>query len=238
MQKTVGLKMFAGALVGVFVLGATLSTRLQIPFTTSTSEANQTSVNTPAESQNSPDFVGLSKSLGPAVVSISTKQSVRRVRMSQHPFGEEGPFGEFRKRFFDGPLPENPSPRQGLGSGFIIDQKGLILTNNHVVEDADKIEVRLSDGREFEAEVVGRDPKTDIAVIKINADGDLPIIPLGNSDRLEVGERVWPSAIHSASNTPLRPESSAPRAETLARVRTTTLFRPTPPSIPVTRVVP
>jgi len=175
MQKTVGLKMFTGGLVGAFVLGATLSTRLQLPFTTNTSEANQTSVNTVAESKNLPDFVGLSKSLGPVVVSISTKQSVRRVRMSPHPFGEEGPSGEFWTSFFDGPLPENPGPRQGLSSGFIIDRKGLILTNNHVVEDADKIEVRLSDGREFEAQVVGRDPKKDIAVIKINADGDLPI---------------------------------------------------------------
>ncbi len=64
------------------------------------------------------------------------------------------------------------------------------MTNNHVVEDAEKIEVRLSDGREFEAKVVGRDPKTDIAVIKINAKGDLPIAPLGDSDRLEVGEWV------------------------------------------------
>jgi len=190
MQRTIGLKMFAGALVGVFVLGATLSARLQLPFTTNTSEANQTSVNTPAESQNLLDFVGLSKSLGPAVVSIATKQSVHRVRMSPHPFAEEGPFGEFWKRFFDGPLPENPDTRQGLASGFIVDRKGLILTNNHVVEDAEKIVVRLSDGREFEAKVVGRDPKTDIAVIKIDAGGDLPIAPLGDSDRLEVGERV------------------------------------------------
>ncbi len=159
MQKTVGLKMVIGALVGAFVLGATLSTRLQLPFTMNTSDANQTSVNTPAESQYLPDFVGLSKSLGPAVVSISTKQSVHRVRMSPHPFGEEGPFGDFWKRFFDGPLPENRSPRHGLGSGFIIDRKGLILTNNHVVEDAEKIEVKLSDGREFEAEVVGETPR-------------------------------------------------------------------------------
>ena len=190
MQKTIGLKMFTGALVGAFVLGATLSTRLQLPFTTNTSEATQTAAYTPVEARNLPDFVGLSKSLGPAVVSISTKQTVRNVRMAPHPYGEEGPFGEFWKRFFDGPLPQNPSPRQGLGSGFIVDRKGLILTNNHVVENAEKIVVKLSDGREFEAEVVGRDPKTDIAVIKINTKSDLPIAPLGNSDSLEVGERV------------------------------------------------
>ncbi len=190
MQKSVGLKMFTGALVGAFILGVTLSTRLQLPFTTNASEATQTEVNNTAALQNLPDFVGLSKSLGPAVVSITTKQSVQRVRMSPHPFGEEGPFGEFWRRFFDGPLPENPSPRQGLGSGFIIDHKGLILTSNHVVKNAEKIEVKLSDGREFEAEVVGRDPKTDIAVIKIKNMGDLPTAPLGNSDSLEVGERV------------------------------------------------
>ena len=190
MKKSVGLKIFSGALVGAFVLGATLSTRLQLPFTTNTSEATQTAAYVPAEGGNLPDFVGLSKSLGPAVVSISTKQSVQRVRMAPHPFGEDGPMGEFWRRFFDGQLPEKPSPRKGLGSGFIIDPKGLILTNNHVVENAEKIEVKLSDGREFEAEVVGRDPKTDIAVIKIKTKGNLPFAPLGNSDGLEVGERV------------------------------------------------
>ncbi|MBI2992433.1 MAG: Do family serine endopeptidase, partial [Deltaproteobacteria bacterium] len=86
-----------------------------------------------------------------------------------------------------------PYRQKSLGSGFIIDRDGSILTNNHVVENAQKIVVKLADGQEYEAKVVGRDPKTDIAVIKINAKGNLPVAGLGDSDRLEVGE--WVMAI-------------------------------------------
>ena len=80
-----------------------------------------------------------------------------------------------------------------LGSGFIIDQSGFIVTNNHVVEDADKIKVILKDEREFDAEVKGRDPNTDLALIKIKSDGKLPTIEFGNSDDIKIGE--WVMAI-------------------------------------------
>ncbi|MBI2986937.1 MAG: DegQ family serine endoprotease, partial [Deltaproteobacteria bacterium] len=109
------------------------------------------------------------------------------------PFGEEDPFGDFWRKFFGGPLPRGPQRQKSLGSGFIIDRDGSILTNNHVVENAEKITVRLADEREFEAKVVGKDSKTDIAVIKINAKGNFSVPPLGDSDQLDVGE--WVMAI-------------------------------------------
>jgi len=107
------------------------------------------------------------------------------------PFGEEDPFNDFWKRFFGGPLPRGRQRQQSLGSGFIIDADGSILTNNHVVENAQKIVVKLlGDEQEYEAKVVGRDSKTDIAVIKINTKTNLPTANFGDSDKLEVGEWV------------------------------------------------
>ncbi|MBU1162542.1 MAG: Do family serine endopeptidase, partial [Proteobacteria bacterium] len=82
-----------------------------------------------------------------------------------------------------------------LGSGFIIDKEGLIVTNNHVIENADKIKVKLKNGKEFDAEIVGRDPNTDIALIKIKSKNNLPVVKLGNSDALKVGQ--WVVAIGS-----------------------------------------
>ena len=118
-----------------------------------------------------PDFVALAKKVRPLVVNISTTQ-VSEGRGGQqefgNPFGEDDPFNDFWKRFFGGPVPRGPQRQRSLGSGFIIDADGSILTNNHVVENAQKILVKLSDEQEYEAKVVGRDPKTDIAIIKIN----------------------------------------------------------------------
>lgn len=142
-----------------------------------------------------PDFVELAKKVKPLVVNISTTQ-VSEGRGQQefgNPFGEDDPFNDFWKRFFGGPLPRGPQRQRSLGSGFIIDGDGSILTNNHVVENARKIVVKLSDEQEYEAKVVGRDPKTDIAIIKINAKIGLVAATLGDSDQLEVGE--WVMAI-------------------------------------------
>ncbi len=140
-----------------------------------------------------PDFVVLAKKLKPLVVNISTTQ-VSEGRGSHEfssPFGDEDPFNDFWRRFFGGPTPRGPQRQRSLGSGFIIDGDGSILTNNHVVENAQKIVVKLgADDQEFEAKVIGRDTKTDIAVIKINAKTNLPAATLGDSDRLEVGEWV------------------------------------------------
>jgi len=139
------------------------------------------------------DFVVLAKKMKPLVVNISTTQVSEGRGGGQEfgsPFGEDDQFNDFWRRFFGGPTPRGPQRQRSLGSGFIIDSDGSILTNNHVVENASKIVVKLSDDQEYEAKVVGRDAKTDIAVIKINAKSSLPAANFGDSDNLEVGEWV------------------------------------------------
>jgi serine protease Do len=139
-----------------------------------------------------PDFISLAKRMRPIVVNISTTQmsEARGPQEFGSPFGEEDPFNDFWRRFFGGPVPRGPQRQRSLGSGFIIDSDGSILTNNHVVENAQKIVVKLDDQQEYEAKVVGRDAKTDIAIIKINAKTNLPAASFGDSDRVEVGEWV------------------------------------------------
>ena len=141
-------------------------------------------------------FSSVVKKAGPAVVYIGVEKAVKGFG------GQAGPdmFNDpFFQRFF-GPQSGRPNgqPRQfkqrGAGSGFIISSDGLILTNNHVVEGADSIKVRLADEREFTAEVIGTDPQSDVALIKVDGK-NLPTLPLGNSDDLEVGE--WVIAIGS-----------------------------------------
>jgi serine protease Do len=144
-------------------------------------------------------FVDLAKHVKPAVVNISTKRVVKgggRVFRQFSP-RERDPFRDFFgedffNRFF-GETPQRDFVQRSLGSGFIIDHAGHIITNNHVIEGASEIRVRLSTGKEFDAEVVGRDPKTDLALIKIKSRGELPIVDLGDSSKLEIGE--WVMAI-------------------------------------------
>jgi serine protease Do len=137
-----------------------------------------------------PDFVSLAKRLKPAVVNISTSKTITPVKR-QRPSGQVDPFQEYFDRFFESP--QHPFKQKSLGSGFIISDDGYIITNNHVVTDADEIKVKLSDGREFKGEVKGRDDKFDVALVKIEAKGQLPVAPLGDSDKIEVGE--WVMAI-------------------------------------------
>jgi serine protease Do len=142
-------------------------------------------------------FTELVKRVGPEVVNISTTKVIKRGPMPR-PFGNEGPWREFFgddffERFF-GQMPRERKQRS-LGSGVIIDpQKGYILTNNHVIAGADEITVRLDDGKEYNAEVVGRDPKTDLALIRTKVALDVEVgAPLGDSDKIEIGE--WVMAI-------------------------------------------
>lgn len=126
--------------------------------------------------------------VGTAVVRIDTERTItRRV----DPFMEDPIF----RRFFGEGLPQQSPTEQlrGLGSGFIIDKSGLILTNAHVVDQADKVTVRLKDGRTFEGKVQGIDEVTDLAVVKINAGNDLPVAPLGSSNNVQVGD--WAIAV-------------------------------------------
>lgn len=140
--------------------------------------------------QTLPDFVALAHKLAPIVVNVSTKQKASREQAGPAPFGQNDPFGEFWRRFFGQPPPGHGVQEQ-LGSGFIIDADGIVVTNNHVVENAEKITVKLSDNRQFDAKLVGRDPKTDLAVVRIG-DGKekFPVAPLGDSNQLQVGEWV------------------------------------------------
>lgn len=157
-----------------------------------------------------PNFTELVKQQMPAVVSISVSQK-RMMGGVHNPFSQGGPgdlpydeLPEFFRRFFEdrgmgglGPIPRG-KPRefeaQSQGSGSILSEDGYILTNHHVIEDADEIVVRLTDHREFKAQVIGSDPRSDIALIKIEADG-LPTIKTGTSTELEIGE--WVLAIGS-----------------------------------------
>ncbi len=140
-------------------------------------------------------FAPVVKKVSPGVVRVFTTTKPRQSSMPEFP-GFENPF--FRRFFGEDPdeAPGNPGsrrrgfrapPQHGLGSGVIVTKDGYILTNNHVVDGADEVKVALQDGREFEAKVVGRDPKTDVAVLKIEAK-DLPFVTMADSDRIEVGD--------------------------------------------------
>jgi len=136
-------------------------------------------------------FSKLSEKLRPAVVNISTTMVVKQpaLRGRPSPFGEQDPFRDYWEKFFGGQLPQEFETKS-LGSGVIINREGYILTNNHVVENAKEITVTLYSEKDYPAEVIGRDKKTDLALIKIDAKEDLAVAPLGDSDRLKVGEWV------------------------------------------------
>ncbi|MBE0620573.1 MAG: DegQ family serine endoprotease [Burkholderiales bacterium] len=151
-----------------------------------------------AQVRELPDFTELVEKQGPAVVNISTAQTMRaHPRVPQMPdLDENDPFFEFFRRFMppnSGQPPREFSTRS-LGSGFIISADGYILTNAHVVDGADEITVRLTDKREFKAKVIGTDKRTDVALIRIDATG-LPVVKLGDPNKLKVGE--WVLAIGS-----------------------------------------
>ncbi|MBK1986449.1 trypsin-like peptidase domain-containing protein [Sphaerospermopsis aphanizomenoides BCCUSP55] len=126
--------------------------------------------------------------VGPAVVRIDTERTITR---RTDPFMED----PFLRRFFGDGFPQQSPTEQlrGLGSGFILDKSGIILTNAHVVDQADKVTVRLKDGRTYEGKVKGIDEVTDLAVVKINAGNDLPVASLGSSENVQVGD--WAIAV-------------------------------------------
>jgi serine protease Do len=152
-----------------------------------------------AQGRDLPDFTRLVEEQGPAVVNISTTQAARRqVTIPQIPGLESEEGQEFFRRFIPRQQPNPQGPRQesrSLGSGFIISKDGYILTNEHVVDGADEITVKLTDKREFKAKVVGSDKRTDIALLKIEPAGALPAVKMGDPGKLKVGE--WVVAIGS-----------------------------------------
>src|SRR5205809_1533981 len=150
-----------------------------------------------AQTQVLPDFTRLVEEQGSAVVNISTTQAVRRTSaLPQIPGMEDDEIQEFFRRFIPRQQPGVPGPGPGprsesrsLGSGFILSADGYIMTNAHVVDAADEINVRFTDKREFKAKVIGADKRTDVALIKIEASG-LPAVRFGDPGRLKVGEWV------------------------------------------------
>jgi serine protease Do len=150
-------------------------------------------------------FAPLVKRVLPAVVNISVTEKTTASALSEHlPESFRGaPFEDFLRRFFDehggrlspGPFSESPGEEGGvkriaLGSGFIVDPSGIVVTNNHVVGEAAKVEIVLQDDTKYPAQIVGRDPRTDIAVLKIKADKPLPYVPFGDSGAAQVGDWV------------------------------------------------
>ena len=183
-NKRFGFKALSGVAVSLFFTGLLVSSGMN--WTAPATAENPVAAvagGTEQPTATSP-FTALAKQLTPAVVNIK----VNKIEKTGYPFPNmpEGPFGGF----FNHPQIPNDRPVQGAGSGVIINSGGTILTNNHVVEGAKEVTVTLADKQEFKAEVVGRDPKTDLAVLKINAGKSLPAATLGNSDQLQVGDYV------------------------------------------------
>jgi len=178
--------------IHVFNIGLILWLGLSVSFTdTSTVLAGETTISKEAVdilTKTGTAMAEVVAAVKPSVVNIS---STKTVRMS----GPQSPFPDdpFFRRFFGDEFGRQGKPREqkqsNLGSGVIVDKDGTILTNNHVIKDADEIRVKLSDKREFKGKVIGADPKTDLAVIKIDA-SQLPALKLGDSEKLQVGETV------------------------------------------------
>lgn len=139
-------------------------------------------------------FADVAEKASPAVVNVSIEKKIEGL-----PFGRkrdrrgkdlQDPFNDFFERFFGDNLHRRERKESSLGSGFLVSPQGLILTNNHVVEGADEILVKLSNEKEYKAEVIGRDAKTDLALIKIKAKVNLPYLTLGDSNKLRIGDWV------------------------------------------------
>jgi serine protease Do len=159
---------------------------------------------TAAAARGLPDFADLVAQVGPAVVNVQVVEKTPSAAQGSDDSDDDSddPFNDFFRRFGlprpNMPQPRSYSPVRGVGSGFIISPDGYILTNTHVVNNASKITVKLTDRREFDGKVIGMDERTDVAVIKINAKGDLPVVRLGDSNRLRPGQ--WVLAIGSPFN--------------------------------------
>lgn len=148
-----------------------------------------------AAARTLPDFTGLVEENSAAVVNISTV-SEPDPRSQRSPFSDREleQMPDFFRHFFGGP--QSPyggpaQPRRSMGSGFIVSEDGYVLTNNHVIEGADEVMVRLNDRRELQAEVIGTDPRSDMAVLKIEDDEPLPVVKIGNSSNLKPGQWVF-----------------------------------------------
>jgi serine protease Do len=188
---TVALAALVAFLVGAIFAGG-LNRSAVVTGTPKPADARPVS-HGPGASTSLVNFADIVERINPAVVNIDSTTQGRELRRRRNRMPPDPP------DLFDGPFdfgnPHNDrdAPHRGAGSGFIIDVDGSILTNNHVIDHAERITVKLSDGRGFRARVVGTDPDTDIALIKIDGQTGLPVAPLGDSSALRMGE--WVCAI-------------------------------------------
>src|ERR1700729_4180330 len=177
-----------GIMIGTLISGRALATHDQ----NAASGASLLVIPDPVTLSNG--FATISKKVGPSVVNISTTQVIEKPKAGKRPHAQ-GDFQDFFDRFFDSP-DRGEDAERSLGSGVIVDKKGFILTNDHVVDQATKIQVALDgDSTKYSARVIGFDKDTDLAVVKIDADRELPVAKLGNSDGVQVGD--WVLAIGS-----------------------------------------
>jgi serine protease Do len=181
------------AVVGAFAAGSVIAERAATIKSAGAAAPVATTANAvtaPGAIVALPDFTQLVAQQGPAVVQITVTHEARKASMQGAPDMDEDQIPPQFRRFFGQPQqPRNPMPSMGTGSGFIVDSNGVILTNAHVVDDADEVLVRLTDKREFKAKVLGKDKTTDIAVVKIAATG-LPTVKIGDPTTSKVGEWV------------------------------------------------
>lgn len=145
------------------------------------------------EARGAPEsFADLAESISPAVVNITTSTTVAASAEGIPQVPEGSPFEDFFRDFMDrnGQGDNKPRRSEALGSGFVISEDGYIVTNNHVIDKADEIEIEFFSGKRLEAKLIGTDPKTDIALLKVESDTPLPFVPFGNSDLMRVGDWV------------------------------------------------
>src|SRR5580692_2744501 len=199
------LTLVVGILIGSIVSSRTSAMRAMSAF----AGTNATPLKLPDPVPSSASFSGIVTRVEPAVVNIATTQVLEKkpaVRKRRTPQGggngqgygndQDDPTQDFFDRFFDGRQDAPPQAERSLGSGVIVDKRGYVLTNNHVVEQATKIQVQLSgSNQKYTAKVIGVDEDTDLAVVKIEANKELPTAKLGNSDGVQVGD--WVLAIGS-----------------------------------------
>jgi serine protease Do len=174
-------------LIGL-ILGLGIASQLNFHTTVTAEDKTVSPTSVEILTKNNQAMAELVAAVKPSVVNISSTSKAKGGTV-QSPFSDDPFFRRFFGDRFGSPEKPREHKRSGMGSGVIVDRNGYILTNNHVVKGADEIKVKLSDNREFKGEVVGSDPKTDLAVVKINTD-NLPVVQLGNSDALKAGETV------------------------------------------------
>ena len=200
-RKILAAAFVALTLVVGIMIGSVVSGRVSAMKTFSFAGTNATPLAVPDPIPSASSFSSIVNRVEPAVVNIATTQVLERKatkkRRPQQQYDQDDPMQDFFDRFFDGRQDQPPQAERSLGSGVIVDKRGYILTNNHVVEQATKIQVQLSGSNQtkYTAKVVGVDEDTDLAVIKIEANKELPIAKLGNSDGVQVGD--WVLAIGS-----------------------------------------